>query len=244
MRCPRLEAGWLGVLVGVLWVGAAPAPAQPTVARAAAGITPPAPPLHLLPTEVRAKVRKITDKPTLSARAPAEEFNGQPALYHWLLDHPDRAGLAWRRLGTPCLEIVDRGQGRFGWADDQGSDLYWETILDCPQMRVWYAEGRARPGLLLPPLSVRAVVVLHHWQAPDESGRPRLHHQADLFLQTDSKTAALVARLMGPSAPRLMEQCVTQLQFFFSALTRYLDRYPDRAEALLSAPAEVKREER
>jgi hypothetical protein len=225
-----LEVGWLAALVGLCWASAgalaqpAPRPSSAAPARLS---------LDELSPQVRERIRRILEQPTISARAPAEDFDGRPALYHWLLDHPDRAAQAWHRLGTPCLDITDRGHGRFGWADDQGSDLYWEVIHDTPDLRIWYAEGRARPGVLLPPITVRAVLVLHHSEAIAEPGRSHLHHQADLFLYIDSKTAALVARLMGPSAPRMAEQCVVQLQYFFSGLTRYLDRHPERTEVLL-----------
>jgi hypothetical protein len=190
-------------------------------------------PLDELPPTLRDSVRRIMEQPSLRASGPAEDFNGRANLYQWLLDHPDRAAQAWRRLGAPCMEITDRGAGRFGWADQQGSDLSWETIYRSPEFRIWYAQGRVRPGLLLPSLSLRAVVVLRHADYQDAGGRPHIRHQADLFLQTDSKTAGLFARLIGPAAPHLTEQCVSQLEIFFSGLTRYLDRHPEYVEVLL-----------
>jgi hypothetical protein len=219
----HFDVGWLGLAAGILWMSAGPVLAQS-----------PAVPLDELPAAVRESVRRVMQQPSLSASGPAEDFAGRPTLYHWLLDHPDRAAQAWRRLGAPCMEIADRGAGRFGWADQQGSDLSWETIYRSPEMRVWYAQGRVRPGVLLPPLGVRAVVVLRHADYQDAGGKTHIHHQADLFVQTDSKTASLVARLIGPAAPHLTEQCISQLEIFFSALTRYLDRHPEYVEVLLS----------
>jgi hypothetical protein len=49
-----------------------------------------------------------------------------------------------------------------------------------------------------------------------------------LFLYTDSRAAALVARLMGPQAPRLAEQGLSQLELFFSGPAWYLQQHPDR----------------
>lgn len=231
MRSTLVEVGWLGLVAGVLWAGTGAAHAQSAPAggeeRAASPL-----PLDDLPAGVRDTVRRILEQPTLSASAPTEDFAGPPAVYQWLLDHPDRAAKAWRRLGSPCLEITDRGQGWFGWTDQQGSDLRWETVYRDAQMRIWYCEGKAKPGVLLPPLTVHAVVILHHGSYVDSAGRPRVCHQADLYFQTDSRTAAILARLMGTAAPRLAQQCVTQMQIFFSALTRYVDRHPERADML------------
>jgi hypothetical protein len=157
-------------------------------------------------------------------------------LYYWFLNHPDRAVTAWRRLGAVCLNITDRGGGRFGWADDQGNDLWWEAVYDGPGVRVWYAQGKVKPSAVLPPVPVRAVVVLRHSRLREQDGGTLMFQQADVFAQTDSRTAALATRLMGPSAPRMAEQGVAQMQLFFSALAWYCQRHPERTAALLAAP--------
>jgi hypothetical protein len=61
-----------------------------------------------------------------------------------------------------------------------------------------------------------------------------MFHQADVFVQTDSQTAALITKLLGASAPKLAGQCIGQMEMFFSALAWYVDRHPERAETLLS----------
>jgi hypothetical protein len=192
-------------------------------------------PLAELPVGVRDKVQRVLDQPTLFARGPAEEFRGQAMMYHWLLDHPDRAALAWRRLGAPCMEISDQGGGRFGWNDGQDNMVQWETIYRSSELRIWYAEGSGRPAPMLPLVPMRAVVVLRCVEKADTLGRSRIGHQADLFAQTDSKTAALVAKILGPSMQRLTEQSITQLEMFFSCLLGYLDRHPEQVPLLLAA---------
>src|SRR5262249_42308414 len=80
-------------------------------------------PLDQLPEKVRDQVRAVIEQPTVSGCGPSEEFSGRWETYQWLLDHPDRAALAWRQLGAPCLKINARGEGRFGWHDPQGGDV-------------------------------------------------------------------------------------------------------------------------
>ena len=55
-----------------------------------------------------------------------------------------------------------------------------------------------------------------------------------MILNTDSKVAALAARMLGVSAPRVAEQYVGQLQTFFGALAWYLSEHPDRVSELLA----------
>ncbi len=184
-------------------------------------------PLEELPARAREKVRAVLEHPTLRTTGPAETFACQPAQYHEFLDRPDKAVEMWRKLGAKCISITDRGKGRFGWSDDRGNDIGWDTVYKGPKMRIWYAEGKVKPGTLLPTVPVRAVVVFHYTEGHDTKGRSLIRHQADLYVLTDSTAAALAARILGPSAPRLAENYVAQLQTFFAALAWYCQQHPE-----------------
>jgi hypothetical protein len=192
-------------------------------------------PLGELPAAWRERVEHVATEPTLYARGPAEAFAGQPLLYDWLLDHPDRGVVAWRRLGARCADITDGGRGVFVWKDGHGSEVRWQTFYRSKALRIWFAEGRVRPGPLLPPVPVELVVLLRYGHHADLPGRTLLFHQSDVFLRADSKTAALITQLLGASAPRLAEQCLGQLEAFFSGLVWYLDQHPERTRTLLAA---------
>jgi hypothetical protein len=218
-------------------LAAAHAPAGSTLLPFKKKDTPPAPSgaevLALLDGPQRALAGPILDRPTLAARGPKEAFTCHPVHYYWFLDHPDQAVTTWRRIGAKCVSITPRGEGFFGWSDEHGSDLVWHTLHSAPGVRVWYAEGKVRPGPVLPMVPVKAVVALHHAEGKNAQGATIIRHHADLFVQTDSKTAAAFTKMMGQSAPRLAEQGLGQLQLFFSGLSWYLDRHPEQAETLL-----------
>jgi hypothetical protein len=239
MGLARTLALWLGLVISALWMNRATAWAQ--VSKERIQEIAKAIPIDQSPAGLRDSVQRVLEQPTVFAHGPPEAFRSNPAFYFWLLDHPDRAVQMWRRLGAKCLTIADRGYGRFSWTDGDGIDIAWQTLHQSSHLRVWYAEGTARPGPLLPPVPVRAVVVLRHEETPahfakenDKDSRTLIIHQADLFIQTDSRAVAMIAKLVGASAPRLAEHCVAQLEMFFSALAWYVNRHPDRAETLLS----------
>jgi len=233
MKRLRVLTAGLGLLVGLLWASGA-------TAQEASRPSPPSRrlPLQALPQAVRDHVRQVVDAPTLSASGKPETFACRPSTYHWLLDHQDRAVGLWRHLGARCVDIADRGAGRFGWSDDQGSDVHWDTVYQDGQMRIWYADGKVRPAALLPLVPVQAVVVLHYsheaGHASPEERRVWMHHQAELYLRTDSRTAALATALLGASAQRLADQYAAQLEMFYSALAWYLDQHPEQVNDLMS----------
>lgn len=229
----RVRRGWLVILAGLVGC-AASAAAGPSTEAPRPPSFPPLSILQEMPEEYRPRVQAVLRKPVLRVQGPVESFRCNPDFYHWLLDHPDRAVRAWLKLGAKCMTIDDRGNGRFGCKDRDGSDVHWDSVVREADKRVWYAEGVVKPSLLLPQVPVRAVFVMQMVEGRDNSGRKVMRHQGELILQTDSKAASLAARLMGASAPHMAEQYVGQIQTFFAALSWYLNEHPDRTRTLFA----------
>lgn len=222
---------WAGWVIGAAWLAGAPAFAQ-TPREASAAVTPSIP-LDDLSAEARTRVRSVIDQPTLKTTGRAETFVCQPAVYDWLLDHPDLTVRLWRLLGAKCGDISPDGRDSFVWKDG-ASHVHWDTMLKRPGLRVWYADGVIHPGLFLPTVPVRAVAVLRYSDAKNGEDRPALRHQVELTIHTDSHAAALVARVLGASAPRAGEQMVGQIEMFYAAMAWYLEQHPRHAEALFA----------
>lgn len=195
---------------------------------------PPIVALESLPEKVRDKARLVMERPTLSAQGPIEVFNCDPTTYAWLLDRPDKALKLWHLLGAKCTDIQNRGGGRFGYRDELGSDVRWETVLSNSRQRIWYAEGQVKPAVLLPAAQLQALLVLNFVEGSDSQGRPAVKHQMHLLLHTDSHAVALATRFLGASAPRIAEQYVGQIEMFFGALAWYLDQHPEHARELFA----------
>jgi hypothetical protein len=230
MPSRRIRGIWLGLVTCALCVGTASAQETELKRWTSTRL-----PLDQMPAAVREQVRQVADHPTLYSHGPSETFPCDPKVYLWLLDHPDRAVAAWKKLGAQCVDISDRGAGRFGWTDGRDSDVYWETVYNSDEMRVWRAEGKVKGGPLVPTVPFEAVVVLSHTTGKDDKGRVVVRHQADMILHTDSKSALVATKVLGPTAPKLADQYVAQMEMFFSALPWYIHRHPERAEELLAA---------
>lgn len=212
-----------------------PAPAPPV---AAGGFAMPSPARIVLSEVVdpayRDAVSAVVRKPTIATRGRSDEVICDPAVYDWLLDHPDRVSLAWRRLRVPCVQITDAGKGRFAWSDGEGSELLWQTVGRFPDGLVWYATGKVKPSAVTPTVPVRAVVVMTHPKKPKADGTATVTPAAHVYLHTDSRAANVVLRVLGPTAPKLAEQGAEQLLYFFTGVATYAHKHPDKAGELLS----------
>ena len=176
--------------------------------------------------------QQMIEKPTVFARGAQHTFACMPEQYYWLLDNPDRVVTAWRRLGAKCVSIQRLGSGRFGYTDEHGSDVSWETIHQSPSVHMWFAEGKVKGSAALPMVPVKACVILRHTEGKSSDGASLIQHQAELIIHTDSKAATVITKMMGQSATKLAEQGLAQLQIFFAALSSYVNHHPEQVDAL------------
>jgi|ERR1051326_4658413 hypothetical protein len=191
-------------------------------------------PLEKLSPELRERLTKVVDHPAVYTHGPMDEIVCDAPTYFWLLDHPDRATRAWCRLGAKCVDIRDAGNDSFTCSDTNGNDVRWSTVYRSPEMRIWYAEGTIKVGALVKPVTGEAVLVVRHVEGTDAKGRTVIRQQTDMIVHADSKTATLVAKLLGATMPQLAEQYIVHQGKFFSLLATYLWAHPNKVSALLA----------
>jgi hypothetical protein len=191
--------------------------------------------LDFVQERYRDTVSSIMKSPTISTKGTDDEFLAHPKIYDWLIEHPDRTSLAWQRLKVPCVEIEDLGKGVFKWTDENGSELTWQTVGRFDHGVIWYASGRIKAGTLIPSAPIKAVAIL---QSPrsvaDQSGLSTFKPTVHLYLQSDSRVANMVLKIIGPSAPQIAQQGAEQLLYFFSGVARQIAKKPEQVETLLA----------
>ena len=149
---------------------------------------------------------------------------------------PDRVALAWQRLKVPSIPIADMGNGRFGWTDEYGSEIVWQTVGTFAEGRVWYAKGKVKAGIATPAIPVQSVVVVRHKKRIEKDG-------VALFAPTIEATCTATAgprtsccASSGPTVPNIAEQAAGQLLDFFGGIAAYVQKHPTKADELLAPP--------
>jgi hypothetical protein len=210
--------------------GAAP-PEEMEIARL---ITASQVPLEKLPEAYRQKVRDVLDQSTsIYSRSNVAAFPCKPAVYHWLVENPHWGFKAWKALGSKCATVELKDDGCFLGTDSSGSDFKLYTVYREPGRRIWYAEGMAKPTVLSPPVSVRAVLLLKYQEVKGIDGRIGIRQRAELFAQVDTKSAGLLAKLWGLSAEAITAKAVEQVDLFFSGMSWYITEHPAWAKTTL-----------
>jgi hypothetical protein len=192
--------------------------------------------LECVRPEYRDAVARCMLKPTVSTSAMGEEVVCTVAVYEWLYEHPDRVALAWKRLKVPSIPISDMGKGRFGWTDEYGSEIVWQTVGTFPEGRIWYAKGKVKAGFATPSIPVQSVVVVRHKKRIEKDGVALYAPTIEAYMLSDSRAANLILRVLGPTVPNIAEQAAAQLLDFFGGIAAYVQRHPNRADELLAPP--------
>ena len=209
MACRRWWLGGLGAWLALLAVGdglawgqarAVPPVSFPTqVETGGTAFSLPRVPLELLPPMVRETPAMCWSarryRPTARRRRSVSAGDVQ------MVARPPQRGRAPVAVGgAKVMEAEDRGNGHFGWHDGETSDVEWMTVLDTPNLRVWYVEGKAKPGLLVPTVYGKALVVVSLQEArragpagASPSGPPPGAHY--------NRALVLIARMMGATRP-------------------------------------------
>jgi hypothetical protein len=191
--------------------------------------------LASLDPKYRDLVSGVMRNPTVTSQHNEDPFFAHPAIYDWLLDHPDRGSVAWRRLKVPCLEINESPVGQFVFKDPNGTEVSWRAVARFADGIVWYATGHVKAAPVLPLVAIKGVAVLKcpRTNVDNRGETATFEPTVNLYLQTDNKAASAVLRVIGPAAPRMAEQGAEQLLLFFSGPSRYIFEHPEDSEKLL-----------
>ena len=147
-----------------------------------------------------------------------------------------RVALAWQRLKVPSIPIADMGTGRFGWTDEYGSEIVWQTVGTFSEGRVWYAKGKLKAGVAAPAIPVQSVVVVRHKKRIEKDGVALFAPTIEAYMLSDSRAANLILRVLGPTVPNIAEQAASQLLDFFGGIAAYVQKHPTKADELLAPP--------
>lgn len=194
-------------------------------------------PLDQVKPSDRAKVEEVLQNSELFVRGPIESFPCKPAIYRWLLDHPEWGVHAWRHLGATQIQVERQKDNSFLGQDQSGGELRWRLVHEASGKRVWYAEGSGRMAPFTPIVTIRAVLLLRYQEVMAEDGRVGIRHRSEVFAMYDPKSAALIRKFLQSSSETLGKKVLEQIELFFSGMAWYLTENPDWGQQVMSTRA-------
>jgi hypothetical protein len=160
----------------------------------AVGAAPATPPLpeHMPPGE-RERLTRVTEAASVSTHVDGEPFPAPPAVFEYLLDHPEFASHVTRTLKLARYRIWTTPEGLYlddGW----GATGHFALVYAAPGTRVMYARGQYKHRFL-PSIRGQAVVMFGYGFQPMAAGRDRVTSTITGFVKLDSRILAFATKL-------------------------------------------------
>ena len=198
---------------------------------------PPALPPDLTPAE-RARLAPVADAAALATRFEAEPFPTQPAVFEYLLDHPEFATHVTRALKVARYRIWRTPEGMFlddGW----GTRGHFELVHAGKGVRVMYARG-AYEQRLLPNIAGEAVVIFEYAFASGPDGQSRVVVPAiSGFVKLESRFLSFASRVASTFAKEKADKEAQRLARVFMRVSRAIEENPARVYDLVRQRADV-----
>lgn len=189
----------------------------------------------------RVRLELVVKNAVVSTRRVVEPFPGRPAIFEYLLDHPEFATHVARALRVARYRIWRTGEGLFlddGW----GAKGHFEVVHVEQGIRVFYAHGHYEQRLL-PNIRGRAVVVIEYGFSRTGEGGETIAAVITGYVMLDNRALRLIGKLAAPVAQAKADREAQQLLKVFARVSRAIADSPDRVYDELRRRPDVPRQE-
>jgi len=177
-----------------------------------------------LSTSERARLEAITQAAAVSTRVEGEPFPARPAVFRFLLDHPEFATRVTRVLKVARYRIWREADGLHlddGW----GAVGRFDVVYAAGGTRVMYARGVYQKRLL-PDIHGEAVVMIEYEVRPAADGTSLIAAVVTGFVKLDSGFLSVATRLLTPIARAKAEREARGLVKVFARVSRAAAEQP------------------
>ncbi|MBI1847377.1 MAG: hypothetical protein HY294_16050 [Candidatus Rokubacteria bacterium] len=229
-RHPPLGRG-LAIVVALLVATLARADAERPVPALPSGI----------PADERARLQEIADRAAVATQVETEPFLARPAVFEYLLDHPEFATHVTRALRFARYRIWQTPQGLFlddGW----GVTGHFWLAYAASGVRVMRARGEYSQTFM-PTIRGDAVTMIAYALAPAEDGKSLVRATVTGYVRLDSRMLATVIKVAPGIAQRKADLEARRLVRVFARVSRAVEDDPGGVLDKVGARPDVPRRE-
>jgi hypothetical protein len=177
-----------------------------------------------VPESARARLRPVTDAPSLAVKVAGEPFVARREVFEYLLDHPEFATHVTRSLRLARYKIW-RSAGGLSIDDGWGTVGTFELVHAAEGLRLMYARGVYQQRIL-PDIHGQAVVLIDYDTLPAPDGRSTITTAVTGFVRLDSRLLNLASRLATSVATAKGEKEARRLVKVFARATSAIETDP------------------
>lgn len=200
-------------------------------------------PAPILPAQIpateRGRLEPIVRQAAVATRMDYERYPARPAVFEYLLDHPEFASQVTRAVRAGRYRIWRSPEG-LALDDGWGVHGHFELVHAAPGMRVFFAQGQYE-SRMLPDIPGRAVVIIEYAFQTGRDGRSTVATSVTAHVALDGKVVRLAGQTAGPVAQGKADKEGRRLLRVFSKVCHAIEDSPQAVYEAVRAQPDVPR---
>jgi hypothetical protein len=177
-------------------------------------------PFEKLDAEARRKASFALTATTLFRRMPVQITQCDPALYLFLVRHPDVVVGIWEELGLSEFRMTQTSSAGYRATDGSSMVASAEFLYRGEDTHIVYCEGEYRGPLAAKPIRGRTLLVLKTGIVEESDGRAYITSRLDTFMDIEDVTVEFLTRTFLPLVGRVADNNLFQIAAFVGSLSR------------------------
>jgi hypothetical protein len=176
--------------------------------------------------------RAVVNEAAIYRRLPTRIIDCNPAMFTFLVQHPEVVADVWRVMGVSRVKLDKLGDGAFRGTDGLGTTgtvrfLMSEWGNDAQNTALVLADGAYDGRPFLTPLRAKTIVLMRSSAVKERNGRYYVTVRADAFVHVEQVAVEIVAKTVQPWVNATADRNLIETLSFVSNFSRTAEKNPD-----------------
>lgn len=175
----------------------------------------------------RQRVSHIITNLSQYRRMPSLQYEVNPGIYQYLINHPDVAISTWRVMGISKLQMFQTGEFEYEASAADGSkgiaDILWRDGNQC----LFIVQGTYSSPLLPGTIDASALVWLRYRFVNSKDGKVMVNQQVETFISFPSQAVDTLAKLATMVTNTILDRNVFEVSLYARMMSTAAAKEPE-----------------
>ncbi|QDT38772.1 hypothetical protein [Stratiformator vulcanicus] len=191
-------------------------------------------PLERLDRRNRSRVDSVLRDVSMFRRLPLIEFEADPEVYRYFLEHPDVAVSVWRAMGVSKVRLTQVKDGVYRTDIGDGSVGDLELLFHSEADHLVLGTGQFSHPLLVKPIRATALFHLETGLMRNDEGKTVVRCRGSMFVSFASGAVETAAKLVSPVTNYVVDRNFREVALFVHMMNLAMQRQPGWVERIAS----------
>jgi len=178
------------------------------------------------------EVRGIVNSTDLFRRLPTLNFEVDPTVYRYFVDHPDVVVSIWRALNVSQYQMKQTGAQDYEADSGDGTLGVLEVLYRDENHQIVLCQGEMTSPILKRKIRSQAILHLVSVPSTDRNGRTFVTHRVDMFVAFPNQGFGAAAKLTKPFSSLIIDRNFQEVSLFVQMMSLAMMHQPDWVENL------------